>query len=544
VTRAGGILLVVVFFAHASAGGLEFPDIGSEALGRGAAFTAKADDGTAIVYNTAGFARQRGTRLLFNGNLIFHSFEFQRTGVYPDNPANPQTPWGGQPFPRMSDQGPPMFAPTIVLSTDFGRLDRFTLFVGLFAPSSVGNRTYPLGVAGGLPSPSRYDNVQAIPLVVFPTIGFGARLTRWLDLGMALHIVAGKFDLTSVSFTDISRAICPNPEYQPCDSLTNLQTSGVTATASLGLMIRPARFVSFGINVRGPVYMNTDGMAYPTPPAALNTKIDPAPASFSTNLPWVLRFGVRLIYMKGTHEAGDFEVDGTYESWAQAQGDGPKVRIPELSIFRDVNPTIVHKYVDTGSVRAGGAINIRLPAGVLSLRAGVFYDSSATPSSVTRTDFDTLAKVGATGGISYRIRGFTLSLAYAYLHSFSREVTDGEIRPINPVQGGTSDSSVPGMPLPVVNNGTYTSNHQILSMGFSIAWDELVHGRPRLPRYAADYEESTAPPPPPPAPEAEPESEPESEVEADPEPEPDPVPQRVRKAKPKPAKKAKKRRRL
>jgi long-subunit fatty acid transport protein len=536
VRRLGGIALFIVVAHHtAQAGGLEFPDIGPEALGRGAAFTAKADDGSAIVYNSAGFARQRGTRLYFGGNLIFHSFEFQRAGNYPD--ANtPQTPWGGQPFPKVSDQGPPFFAPTLVLSTDFGRLDRFTLFVGLFAPSSVGNRTYPLGVAGGLPSPSRYDNVQALPLLVFPTLGFGARLTRWLDLGVALHIVAGRFDLTSVSFTDLSRSVCPNVEYQPCDSLTNLQTSGVTATASLGFLIRPARFISFGVHVRGPVYMNTDGTAFPTAPAALNTQIDPAPASFSTNLPWVLRFGVRLIYMKGTHEAGDFEIDGTYESWAQAQGDGPQVRIPELSIFRDVNPLIVHKYVDTGSVRAGGAINIRLPAGILSLRAGAFYDSSATPPSVTRTDFDTLAKIGATVGLSYRIRGLTLSLAYAYLHSFPRQVTDGEIRPINPVQGGTSESSVAGTLLPVVNNGIYTANHQILSMGFSIAWDELVRGKPRLPRYAASYEESVAealpPLPPTPAPAATP------EPESEPEPEAEPEPMR------KPIKKPKKRRRL
>ncbi|HEX4461131.1 MAG TPA: hypothetical protein VIA18_24290, partial [Polyangia bacterium] len=41
------------------AGGFELPDNDAEALARGAAFTAKADDGMAIEYNVAGLARQR-----------------------------------------------------------------------------------------------------------------------------------------------------------------------------------------------------------------------------------------------------------------------------------------------------------------------------------------------------------------------------------------------------------------------------------------------------------------------------------------------------
>ena len=69
------------------AGGLEIPDNGTEALARGGAFTAKADDATALQYNVAGLARQRGTRLLFDGNLILSTLNFQRDGVYPDAPS-------------------------------------------------------------------------------------------------------------------------------------------------------------------------------------------------------------------------------------------------------------------------------------------------------------------------------------------------------------------------------------------------------------------------------------------------------------------------
>jgi hypothetical protein len=182
------------------AGGLEIPDNGTEALARGGAFTAKADDATALQYNVAGLARQRGTRLLFDGNLVLSTLDFTRAGAYPDAPSA-ATPWGGQAFPTVHNTGGAFFAPFVGLSTDFG-LDRWTFAIGAFGPSSVGNRTYPLSV-GGVPSPARYDLVQALPLLILPTAAASVRVARWLDLGLALHVVVAKFDLTSVSFTDI-----------------------------------------------------------------------------------------------------------------------------------------------------------------------------------------------------------------------------------------------------------------------------------------------------------------------------------------------------
>src|SRR4051812_10473804 len=86
------------------AGGLELPDNGTEALARGGAFTAKADDATALQYNIAGLARQRGTRLLLDGNLLLSTLDFQRDGSFPDAPSA-ATPWGGTPFPSVHNTG-------------------------------------------------------------------------------------------------------------------------------------------------------------------------------------------------------------------------------------------------------------------------------------------------------------------------------------------------------------------------------------------------------------------------------------------------------
>jgi long-chain fatty acid transport protein len=482
--------------AIATAGGLEFPGNGTEALARGGAFTAKADDATAFDYNVAGFARQRGTRLLIDLNLVFHRFEFQRSGVYPDDPTNPATPWGGKPFPKVQDTGGAFAAPFFGLSTDFGALDRWTFALGLYGPSSVGNRTYPLGV-NGQPSPSRYDVVQATPFVVFPTLAVGVRLAKWLDLGLALHVPVGKFDLASVSYTDIGPGVCKNVEFQPCDALNQLHTVGATATASGGLLVRPARFLAFGVNVRAPFTIHSSGTVHPTAPVALNMPITDAPASFSTSFPWIVRAGLRFMYMKGTHEAFDIEADATWEGWSHAPD--PQVQIDALSIFTDIHPTILHNYKDTFSLRLGGAINARLPIGVLSFRLGGFYDSSATDPKDTRLDFDTLEKIGLTGGIGYKARGIAINLAYAYLIEGSRNVTNGDIAPINGAQHGMPIDSA-GNPLPAVNNGFYSANTQVLSLGLTVAWDDLVKSN-RVVHYHADYEEGEpATPPRPPTP--------------------------------------------
>jgi hypothetical protein len=254
-----------------------------------------------------------------------------------------------------------------------------------------------------------------------------------------------------------------------------------------------------------------------TAPAVLNMPIQDEAATFKTSFPWIVRGGLRFIYMKGTHEAGDFEVDGTWEGWGHI--DDPQVNIPNLSVFTDIHPAIVHKYKDTFSLRAGGAINTRLPVGVLSFRLGVFYDSSATENRDTRLDFDTLAKIGLTGGLGYKVRGFQINLAYAYLIEASREVTDGEIAPINGASHGDSVDSK-GNPLPAVNNGIYTARTQIFSLGMTLAWDELVKTQ-RVVRYHAEYEPGGEPEPTPArpvVPPAEPEEPAQSQAEEKPEP--------------------------
>jgi long-chain fatty acid transport protein len=486
------VLLVpaIVFPSVARAGGFTFPDNGTEALGRGGAFTAKADDPTAIQYNVAGLARQRGTKLLLDLNLVLNNYDFTRSGTYPDDSTDPMTPYGGMPFPTVHNTGGPFPAPFFGITTDLGFLDRWTFAIGAYGPSSVGNRTFPAVLGSGLPSPSRYDVTGVNLLIVFPTLAAAVRATRWLDLGLALQLVYGNFNVSNISFFDLGRGKCPNTEYAPCDAGTKLTTDGVTATAMLGVMAHPIPQLSIGANVRPAIDLNTTGTVHATAPKVQQMTIDPEPASFHTHLPWELRLGVRWAFLKDNFEHGDVELDGTYEAWGQSAeghctrpaavpagapfGCGDQVNIPQLAFFSDINPVVVHNFNDTFSIRMGGAYNLRMPHdhGVLTFRLGWYYDSSATSVKDTHLDFDTMAKYGFALGAGFKIRGIQINFAYAYVYEQDRTVTNGDIHSINGVNGFGQSST--GEPLPVINNGRYHASTQILSFGLTIAWDELL----------------------------------------------------------------------
>lgn len=479
IARVGVALAIALLSPSARAGGFEIPDNGTEALGRGGAFVAKADDPTAIQYNPAGLAQQRGTRVLLDGHVMFSSYSFQRYGVFPDSPSNPKTPWGGHPYPAVQDTGGPFFAPFIAVTSDFS-LDWLTAAIGVFGPSGVGNRTYPLGVEGA-PAASRYDVVQENSLIALPTAAVGVHVFDWLDLGAAVHFVYGSFSLTSTSFVDIATAACPNVEYQPCDSVSRLDVKGTGWAGTFGALIHASPRFTLGASVRTPISIDATGSATVLTAPLGQSIPPPGNATFHTELPLYGRVGARLAFPDAEgFEAGDVELDGTYEAWGSAQGTGPQIHIDHLGpsgpAFDDINVQVVHDYNDTYSIRAGGAYNAKLSFGVLSLRMGGYYDRSATADNpgYTRLDFDTLDKFAGTVGVGLRWHGLLFNVAYAHVFEPDRTVYqgDGAVSPIDGAQHG-APVDANGKALPPVNEGVYSAHTDIISFGVVATLDDL-----------------------------------------------------------------------
>ncbi|MEO6954804.1 MAG: outer membrane protein transport protein [Polyangia bacterium] len=473
---ASGLALAASCPTMARAGGLEEPGIGVEAMGRGGAFAAKADDATALEYNIAGLARQRGTRVQIEGKLTLDHYQFERTGTYP-GAADASAPWQGQAYPKI--QSNPMgAAPFLAVTTDFNYFDRWTFAIGLNTPSSAAaNRQYPSTVNGNWPAPNRYDATGVNLLVVYPMLAAAVRVTHWLDLGFALQTVYGHFDLHSTAYGDLGTS--PTPENHQLDVPLHITTQAFTATGVLGIMVHPVDGLSFAANLRGPMNLDSSGHLTAIPSGTLpaldpGTAANPAKANVTFHLPWIARFGIRYAFKDAKHrEQGDIEIDGTYEAWHNAEGAGDTLTSKAVGPY-NVNALIVHHYKDTGSVRVGGAYNFWFDnASMLAIRAGVFYDSPATSDKWTRTDFNTLAKVGYTLGIGYKIRGVTINGAYNFISSSERLTADGRQQVINGLGGTTTGPPPNNTPEPIFNNGKYGGHTHVLFLGLTFNVDEI-----------------------------------------------------------------------
>ena len=451
----------------AHAGGQEMPDLGASALGRGAAFTARADDGMALLYNVGGFAQQRGTNIMLSLNVIARSYTYTRPGNYPDKANDPLTPWGGKPFPVVESQGKPATIPTLVVSSDFG-VDRLSIFGGILTPSPAGGGTFPIGVADGVPNPARYQSVATNGLVVFPTLGVSYRVTDWLDLGVGGHLVYGSVDAYNVSILDSSPKTCPNTEYQPCDVVQHINAHGVTAAASLGALLHPTDAFSVGLNVRSPFAVKMDGDVTITPPKTVPSNEETDAIQLTLRFPWVVRAGARYASMKGKEEQWDAELDVVYETWSSASIT--TAFVPKASFFTNVDASIDNGYTDCSSFRLGGSYHV---SHELALRTGAFYETSSTPDWQTRAGAaGGFSKLGLTLGGGYDFGPVKLNAAYAAVLSPDREVTEGRVYPGNAARGGTpfDSSDNGGKKYPATNLGTHSTHAHVLSLSVAVAF--------------------------------------------------------------------------
>jgi len=204
--------------------------------------------------------------------------------------------------------------------------------------------------------------------------------------------------------------------------------------------------LELGAQVKTPWTVKADG----TTTVTVNGASLPSSASTVTiSFPLSARIGGRYIGQKkvmkqgrdaarpepNPFEAYDVELDATYDPWSSTN-PGPVAETTDPTTNKPLSVPIIHNYNDTFGVHLGGAYNIDMGDGVLSLRAGAFYLSPSTDSPYTRVDINTLPKVSGTLGVGYSVGSVAVHAAYAGVSSMSRTVTDGAIRPRNDAKGG------------------------------------------------------------------------------------------------------------
>lgn len=513
---------LVLTSAPAQAGGFEVAGPGARALGRGNAYVAGAKDLSAIYYNPALLAKQRGTRVMLSHSLIWHQMEYTRAPLS-DFWVDPQTgeALGGTTFDPVKNQTP-LFAlgGFGVISSDFG-LDNWTFAAGMFGPHAVGKVKYPEY------GPQSFLLTEMDTVVLYYSLaaawkhksdkfGIGATL-QWADMPYLSYSLGVDSSLLSDTNPDngVDASIfSPLPDGNGTQLVTKLNLQDRFAfTAILGAWYRPHPSVELGFGGRVvPVIFRPEGVKKGSKKPFLAGKgtwegsletdkdtlvsescdVDPVtgedincrPTSASMDklvMPVELRVGARYIKIKGDRELFDVELDVQYENWSANQSfditfDGAINGIPIAPV------SIGKNFKDTVAIRTGGDYN--LLDGHLTLRAGGFFETAASPDGYAHLDIPSFMRGGLSAGLSGQFRGVGLNVGYMHVFQETIETDEAsaklyQIRAVRPCPDYCAGEN--GVRS---NAGTFKSSFDIFGASVELLWEEMLYGDKWLERRA------------------------------------------------------------
>src|SRR5215471_15700397 len=118
------------FTQGARASGFSILELGGRGSGMGGAFTAVADDGSALFYNPAGIGFQKGLRIEMDGFLVKGNYHFFPSST-PPGTIVPKEGYSGTVSPTVQ------FLGNAFMSKDVSK--KWTLGMGIYAPFGLGD---------------------------------------------------------------------------------------------------------------------------------------------------------------------------------------------------------------------------------------------------------------------------------------------------------------------------------------------------------------------------------------------------------------------
>jgi len=382
--------------------------------------------------------------------------------------------------------------------------------VGLFTPAGVSklkfgddtivtqnprpNERYPI-TESGTESANRALLLDRNVLAAFLMAGIGYQIMPELRVGVSFG--AGFADVNFKNVSSVQGSTFLDPEVlanvHVKDWFVPRATFSIVGSPIQSLDLMAQVTVNGDIDAKGHLDANANGI---TGAPRGNCKSDsPGPNCRVNDISLKVPYQRVEVYLGGrygftrkghTHgtkfdpmkdEVGDVELDAYFVNTAN-------VDAYRLSIYNAGNPndlarinfssdptgaavalpasaTIPHNWRNTYGLRVGGDYNV-IPA-LLSVRAGVSYESSAIRTPYMNLDYFAQQKVGLHLGASVMIgRMFKLSVAYAHLFygNVNTGVGQGKVPEIVAIPA-TPPNTVPAQP---VNEGSYRARQDIVSL--------------------------------------------------------------------------------
>jgi len=463
--------------------------LGARASGRGGAFTAKADDVTAISFNPAGLAKLDASLFQIGNEASYNSYAFTRAPTYDYRRADPTT--GDAPlvvFDKVHNGAPwQMLLPMIGATSRLG-LENWGFGLAAFAPPGIGKMEFPLGGGqnysqGG----QRYMMLSREAIILTYAASAAWKYHDVFGIGATaewIHVPRLNYSLV-VDGTPFAKAA--NPVSAPLDILATTKGSSLfTFNAILGTWYRPVPFLELALSGQVvPANIKTKSTLSVTP---LDTSAAPSVAltrngrvandvSLTLPLPLVFRSGVRYRGLDGARELFDVELDVDYTTWSRVKNftidtNGLQAKISGFDPS-DINRIVIDKHWrDTFAFKLGG--DYAVVPDLLTLRAGGYYETAVADPAYANVDFPGGVMMGGALGASLFLQQFEVALAYQLRVQGTVSVSESSARVYQQVPSSACtapydspdncNSHFLHQPSPAVNAGTYNASSHLLAI--------------------------------------------------------------------------------
>lgn len=434
--------------ATAAASGFYLPGRGIEPLGRAGAFVASGEQNlNSLWYNPANLAGFEDFHLTVDFALIDLSFEFQRA---PRTLPNSET----KTYPAVRNESAPKVDPQVLVGGPFFA-EGLSWAFGLYAPY-LSSHTFPEN------GPQRYvlvDNAKSVAGFIHFALAY--EVSDRFRIGAGVQLVPASFNLVNVvsGYT----GLYGDPEDQDLDILSEITlTSIFNFSGNIGVWFAITDYLHAALSFQAPVVFSDDSARLrarlPSSPAFNNAELGADTLAGSIKFPAVARAALRF-----KADAWDLELAVVYEGWSifdEIRADPNDINVtgvPGIGSIPVGPLSIPQEWQDTISFRLGSDIKL---LDDLTMRAGYAYETGAIPDerySVFLAEGD---KHLLATGLNYAFGAWSIDAGFGYYLIPSREITNSQVRQINPTDAD-DDLTL------VVGNGSYTQSYIAAGLGLN-----------------------------------------------------------------------------
>jgi long-chain fatty acid transport protein len=397
-------LLVLLLSASTSfAAGFRLPEAGNKANAMGFAFTAQADNPSAIYFNPAGL-----TQLEKNNIALGVTY----TNL-PGAEFTGSTPLTGGATVSETQEDLSFFLPNMYF-THTNKARGIAYGVGIFTPFGLGQEYQD-------PNTSIFRNqvtmVEIQTIVVNPTIAFD--INEALSVGFGVDFLYGKVEYKTTPVLAVSPVLS--------QFKTKLEGDGTAWGYNAGILVKATKNLKIGASFRSPYKLEIKDADFT---ASENTTPVPLPmgttkASGTLNLPATAAVGVSYTWDRLTVEA-----DADWTFWSSFQ----ELKITNASVPQ-YNVNRAQNWDDVCAIRLGLEYRVTDP---FALRAGFSYDPTPVPAETLSPLLPDSDRLYYTAGLGYKIGNWTIDISGIYIDKQDRTVSNIRVENGAPVgQNGT-----------------------------------------------------------------------------------------------------------